>query len=933
MERGSQIAALDEVYRQCIAGNGGISLITGQVASGKTELLKVFADRLRAEDATVLEAVGSRHERDQSFGILQQLFIGLSDRHGLERIRRLLSDSAARLPDPSGDGTPLLRNHAKQELWATLHRLAERAPVVLIVDDLQHADLASLHTLLWFGDRVRSARVMIVATRTDLPLSADQQRAVLITELLRQPRFRLLRADPLTSDGVREMLTAHAGIPVETHRAEAWHRLTCGSPFLLKALIADSGSPTGQRDEPAAGPEFARATLACLHRGGACFLKVARGLAILGESGAVSVIPQLIGEDEETTAGVIAAMNVAGLLDDRRFRHPAARAAVLRELAAADRAELHTRAAELLHNHAADPHRVGIHLVAAGAAPHPWAFEVLLGTVREALDRDDREFAAKALRLAGSISTTAAQQVSVAVLGIHVGHRSTCDIARAQLAIVLDAVRADTVDSDEMIGLLRPLLWQGRVVEAEVILRQLDNAADRLEDHAAADLFAVRVWLRSTHPGLMSSAGHPTELSDGAQVAVVANRFVRGPALLADVLETGPTDHTVPTAEWLLRTTTLDGGSLNSIVSALFALAHAERTDLAAHWCTALLRESVERRAPTWQALFTATRADIAWRRGDMTGARRDGLAALGLLPRSAWGMALGFVLSKVMVAATALGDWQTADGCLLELPDAMFDTTYGVQYLYARGRRLLAADRYRAALDDLRTCGRLMGEWGIDQPTFLPWRADAVRALLGLGQRDEAAALAAEQISRAATLSPRAHGIALRALAATEFDPTVRRDTLTRAIESLEDSAEPVELAYALADLGETQILLGEPRRARSAADRAGRIAADHGLTPLVDRLNSGRRAVEPVSLAPSPGAEKADILSAAERRVVLLAANGRTNREIAAELYITVSTVEQHLTHVYRKLGVKGRGDLAAHLADAGLLAGIGLGQRGAA
>lgn len=73
------------------------------------------------------------------------------------------------------------------------------------------------------------------------------------------------------------------------------------------------------------------------------------------------------------------------------------------------------------------------------------------------------------------------------------------------------------------------------------------------------------------------------------------------------------------------------------------------------------------------------------------------------------------------------------------------------------------------------------------------------------------------------------------------------------------------------------------------------------------------------------------------------MLAAGGHTNREIAAELFITVSTVEQHLTRVYRKLQVKGRGDLAAHLTGLGdringaelahSLRGNDVGHRGAA
>lgn len=72
-------------------------------------------------------------------------------------------------------------------------------------------------------------------------------------------------------------------------------------------------------------------------------------------------------------------------------------------------------------------------------------------------------------------------------------------------------------------------------------------------------------------------------------------------------------------------------------------------------------------------------------------------------------------------------------------------------------------------------------------------------------------------------------------------------------------------------------------------------------------------------MGLAPSPGSEKADILNAAELRVVLLAGNGHTNRKIAAALFTTVSTIEQRLTHFYRKLGVKVAAIWPAHLSVA--------------
>lgn len=952
VERRSQLVTLERIYHQCIAGKGGTSLIAGPVGSGKTELLEIFAEQLSDQGATILEAVGSPRECDQAFGILQQLFAGLRDHAERARTRHLLSDSASHLTGVGDDrDAQFLRNHANQELWAMVRRLSMRAPVAIIVDDLQYADLASLQSLLYFSGRLRSARVVIICTRTDLPSPAGDERAVLITELLRRPRFHLLRTGPLTVDGVREMLAERIGVPVGPGLAESWHRVTGGSPFLLRALAEDNGSAglaLAQRlSEPVAGDEFAKAALACAYRGDRRLLDAARCLAVLAESGSFVLLPRLIGEVEAIAAAIVLALTEAGILDGERYRHPAARAAVLGEFGTADCAELHRRVADLLYADDRRPDRIAVHLVAAGSVREPWALEILLASAREALQRDDPEFAAKCLRTAEPAVSTAKEQLALAILRIHVESRSNPDNITESVVTVLDAVRAGRVAVDQMIGLLNPLLWQGCAGAATAILERIEQADAVLDDRCSADLTSIRAWMRSTHPGLLTGAGLLGEPSGGARARIVANRSVRGPALLADVLEIGPTEHTVPTAEWLLQTTRLSGASLPSIVSALLALVHADRVDLAERWCVSLLRESAARGAVTWQAMLTTTRAEIAIRRGDMVAARRDGLAALELIPRQAWGVALGIVVSRVLTAATALGDWQIAGDCLIQLPDAVFDTRYGVQFLYSRGRRLLAGDRLRAALDDLSTCGRLMGEWGIDQPTFLPWRADAVAVLLRLGRERQAAELAAEQLDRTNPGQPRAYGIALRTVAATERDPGPRRDILLRAIESLENAPDRMELAYTLADLSEAQVLLGEPRRARRTAQRATRLAEELSLEPLLHRLDIGRRPVEsaqPVrSVGPADG--DSDVLSAAERRVVILAAGGRTNREIAAELYITVSTVEQHLTRVYRKLRVKGRGDLAAYLHGGGfarrsveveLRPGTGgpdLGRRGAA
>lgn len=108
-----------------------------------------------------------------------------------------------------------------------------------------------------------------------------------------------------------------------------------------------------------------------------------------------------------------------------------------------------------------------------------------------------------------------------------------------------------------------------------------------------------------------------------------------------------------------------------------------------------------------------------------------------------------------------------------------------------------------------------------------------------------------------------------------------------------------------------------GRPRAARGDFHACRDLPAQWGA-PAGQAVGWRGPAAQAVRcLQAGPGGQAAGdptaVLTRAERRVAVLAANGCTNRSIAARLYVTPSTVEQHLTSVYRKLRVRSRGDLA--------------------
>jgi len=176
---------------------------------------------------------------------------------------------------------------------------------------------------------------------------------------------------------------------------------------------------------------------------------------------------------------------------------------------------------------------------------------------------------------------------------------------------------------------------------------------------------------------------------------------------------------------------------------------------------------------------------------------------------------------------------------------------------------------------------------------------ADLAEANLGLGNTALAVELAKQQLA-AAPADAYSRGSALRVLALAG-DAAARPGLLERAAEAFKAAGDRLELAKTMRTINQLS----------QRAERGG------SLVKPVHAPRQGRSRTSPAVprpvVRPEPASPSASVLSEAELRVAELAVDGQTNRQIAATLYITVSTVEQHLTRVYRKLGVAGRAALA--------------------
>ncbi|WP_268843201.1 LuxR family transcriptional regulator [Actinomadura sp. K4S16] len=896
VELDDEIVHLLEMLRSARRGRGGVVLVTGPVATGKTAVLTALGERAGAAGALLLRAACAPVERGTPYGVADQLLD--------------LPGSAQTAAGP--DGRPGEGGRAPGGSCAALLRLAEHRPVVVCVDDAQHADAESLELLARLARRASSAHLLIA-----LAVGEEHIAQPWCAELTRLPHSRTTRVRPLTPEGVaglvRHRLGGDAGIVGLTTEI---HRLSGGNPWLVNALLDDhraaerlaAGAPEGAPPAGAViGDSYLQAVLACLRRGEPHTADVARCLALLGESPSSEVGQAVLGLPADVIDRRLAGLHRAGVLEAGGFRHPGVRECVLSEIDPPERARLHLRAARALHNAGRDVTEVALHLAAGGAGGGgPWAGNVLRLAADRALGEGRTGRAVRFLRAAHRLSGDDAEKaVAKALLARAEWHEDPAQ-ALVHLGEVEPAARRGLPVAPALAA-ARCLLWHGDIGGVYDLLTALER--DTAGPGPGPGSGLLRMWLPSLWPALFQAA-EPTDLAGPSRTSP---EVIAADALRA-VLTRGPGDEAAAAAEQVLQRFRQHDASAGSAAAALIALVFADRLPAAARWCTRLLGAGAVAAPRTWSSVFTVIRAEIALRSGDLRAAADQGGAALAGLGEAGWGVAIGAPLATVLHARTAMGDLDAAGELLgARIPGTMFQTPVGLHYLEARGRYYLAADRVEAALADFRACGDLMRGWGMDSPAVVPWRAACAAALLKLRRPEEAMEMVEEQLGLVDPgAAPRVHGSSLRLLAATA-DAGRGLSLLQESVNVLEACGDRLELARAVADLGHAHRRLGDVGTAKAMTRRAVHLATECGAGPLRRALQPRRR---PVRRSGGEGGGSESGLSAAERRVAVLAAQGFTNNEISKRLYITVSTVEQHLTRVYRKLNVRRRVELSASL-----------------
>ncbi|AEV81892.1 ATPase [Actinoplanes sp. SE50] len=912
VERDGVMAVLDSLLAAAVAGKGRVAMVTGSVATGKTELLNTFAERVVDLNGLAITAVGARSERDLPLGVFGQLLMDAPlVAEDSRRAMDLLHEGAQSIP-AGPDGAARLDPQIVHALCTILLDLSQRYPLVVVVDDIDQADPASLLCLSYLARRVRFAPMLAVFSLSSY--ARPDEPAVELEALSRPPQGAHLSVAALSPEGVRRM-AAEVLDPEQADRiAPRWHQLTGGNPLLVTGLVADhrqvlaeGGAADG---EPVTAGHYARAVVSCLHRIDPQLAEVARGAAILPETG---LLDQLLGVDAAHIGQALRALTTAGVLHNGEYRHPVAREAVLAEIPDTERREMHRRAAVLAHYGGAATRVVADQLLGAGRADDPWAVPVLEEAARQGLREGRVDTAIGYLRLAWQTCADGPHRAKIMTTMLRAAWRINPGTSTAYLPELTAALQRGFLLGGDALALTKALLWDGQFSSARTVFDHLNAVTDDLDQEGMTELAIARPLLRCTYPPFFALLRQPSERPPAVSTVAASHRLEAATAL-ATVLTRGPSEKIATAVQRILHNSRLDEMSLDTVESALLTLTYGGWCDQAASWCDLFVEEAVTRRAPSRLARLSAIRAEVSLRLGDLPAAVRHARFALDTMPPASWGVAIGAAVAPMMLAATAMGRYDLVREQLDQpVPEEMFHTRYGLHYLQARGRYSMAIGQLQLALRDFELCGELAGKWHLDVPGLVPWRVDMAEALLLAGLPDRAHELIEDQLNRCAKNNPRVQGMAMRLYAATS-QPRHRPMFLRQSVDL--QAGDEYEQARALVDLTGAYEAVGESRRAGMIARRARALADKTEAEPLLATLSpelGGDEAETATALNLAAGAVT---LSDAERRVAILAADGYTNREIATKLYITVSTVEQHLTRVYRKLDVHRRTDLPAHL-----------------
>ena len=243
----------------------------------------------------------------------------------------------------------------------------------------------------------------------------------------------------------------------------------------------------------------------------------------------------------------------------------------------------------------------------------------------------------------------------------------------------------------------------------------------------------------------------------------------------------------------------------------------------------------------------------------------------------------------------------------LAEAAGARSAVPYGVAAL---GFLDLGRGRIQPAIEALERVARFYHESGMEEPTLIPWEADLVEAYLRAGRSDDAEETLTV-MGRRATASGVPNALAAhrrcRGMVTKDFDPDFHA-----ALAADRQRPMPFERARTLLAYGRRLHRVRRRAEARAALHDAVSGFVALGAAPWQEQALAELRAAGGRS-SPAVARTGSETLTPQERQVARVVARGLSNRQAAAELFLSPKTVEFHLVHIYRKFGISSRGGLA--------------------
>jgi DNA-binding CsgD family transcriptional regulator len=936
VEREVEIARLVEALDLARHGSGRAVSIEGSAGIGKTSLLRTAVDLAEADGTIVLEAAAGPIEREFPLGVARQLFERLLiDAAPAER--EALLEGAAGLAAPALGLDATARPDADPSYgllhglyWLVANLAAER-PLVLAVDDVQWADRGSLRFLAYLGRRLADLPVLLLMTRRT---GEPEEEPLLLAELASGPDAALIAPPPLTEVGTRKLLDAELREQPSPELVDRFHTATAGNPFLLHELVLEAA--VGE-DPLAAAPvapgSVARSIVARLNRLGPTTAALAEATVILGDGCSLVEAGALAGMDTGAAAEAAAGLVRAEILareEALRFVHPLVRAAIEREMTPSELTDRHGRAALLLMRRGAERDRIVAQLLAGTPGEDPEAAAHLLAAGREALARGAPGTAARYLRRALEESP-AADDVGELLADLGVALMLTDRPAEAAAALGRARELTDDPDAlaDRTLNLWFALLADGKV-EAGVEL--IEQTIARLGDGAEARdavlmLEGESVTAAVFDPALFTRAWRrmkPFELLPGdtaAERRLLALTTIRSQCV-ADL----------PAADLLeIAERSYGGGRLideNPLdpIKWTVGVAVFITTDRIPEAEAALARALASARATgSLETLLGLhdLRSYMAFRLGRLEEAEAEALEGLARLEEADEMQMREFQrVGLVRLATCAMVARDRVEEADLLVAENGFggELPHGLQQARVhreRGLIRLAQGRDEEALEEALRLGEFNRRYGVEDVCEAPWRPIAAQAQANLGNAEAARKIADAYLDLARRWSlPRDVGAALRARALAESEAERRLDLLRQSLAALKSAPAPLETAQTQAELGRALLRAGQRAEAREALGQALDGATRCGAVALAARVRddltvAGARPRRDL-------VSGVDALTAAERRCAGMAATGLTNREIAQSLFLSVRTVENTLSRVYRKLDIASRRDLAPALGE---------------